>query len=298
MKCRTHGVSVLMPLLLLRVSALRSIGGKRCPDVVLPKMWGIWIDGRDSDKGPKAYSSNYAQMLIPALQALYNEPLEGTLQGKLNENTFLLIRILLRASWRYYENPIANEVGICHRLRLPKERVREIMSTVTVVDSGYHPRSPLGEKQYMKVIGQLFTNFTKAVGSTPAEKDVLFHLGVLLQNLAFLHPLSDWNGRSRMLLTQYILRRYDIACGTMMFNNNKNVYFDTVPELVKKIQEGVDKYNLAMESDFSINPWTKSGTVDPIQLHNQTWSKPWDNELARCFRMMSDQQNSIGTSPL
>ena len=67
----------------------------------------------------------------------------------------------------------------------------------------------------------------------------------LLQNLAYLHPLDGHNGRSRLLLLQYELRRNKLACGTMMFNNNKNAYFDTLDAFTAKILEGIRVYNEA-----------------------------------------------------
>merc|ERR1719216_392384 len=128
------------------------------------------------------------------------------------------------------------------------------MSTVSVVDAHYFPAQPMDEQGYTEVIQELFANYSKAVNSNPPVEEALRHIAVLLQNLAYLHPLADRNGRSRFLLLQYLLRQQGIACGTMMYSNGKNIYFDTVPEIVGKIKEGIDMYTDALSSGFAVNP--------------------------------------------
>jgi len=122
-------------------------------------------------------------------------------------------------------------------------------------------------------------------------------MGVLIQNLAYLHPLSDENGRSRLLLLQYLLRQQGISCGTVMYNNNKNVYFDTVVDIVGKIHEGINMYNDALSSGFSVNPWATAGAADAVTSHCSTYAHPWDDDLVQCWRDVIGR-GATGTSPV
>ncbi|CAE7465781.1 DNAH1 [Symbiodinium microadriaticum] len=63
----------------------------------------------------------------------------------------------------------------------------------------------------------------------------------------------------------------------MSFNNNNNVYTDSVDTLAAKIQEGIDMYAAAMASHQ--NPWLDQGNVEK---HHQKFPQPYEAELARC----------------
>merc|ERR1719440_1699057 len=149
----------------------------------------------------------------------------------------------------------------------------------------------------MGIMEALLANYSKAVDSNPPVDVALTHLAVLMQNLAYLHPLRDRNGRSRLMLLQHALRHQGIACGTMMYNNNKNIYFDTAQEIADKIKEGINMYNDALETGFAVNPWGPRDGVNPIQSHCDKFAHAWDANLSTCWRQHWNGMNA-GTSPL
>jgi len=264
-----------------------------CPQNINSSMWGIWIDGRDSGGGSSAYGEAYGQKVMPALQMVYDTPFENELKVAV----FMKIKEHLGVPWRGYDNPVHYEVGPCHESALPKTRVKEIMSTVSVVNAEYLPFQGESEDGYANAIQKLFAIYSNAISSRPPVGEALNHMGVLIQNLAYLHPLSDANGRSRLLLLQYLLRQQGISCGTMMYNNNKNVYFDTVLDIVGKIHEGISMYNDAFSSGFSVNPWATPEAVDKVTSHCSTYAHPWDDDLVQCWQTMINGGNA-GTSPM
>jgi hypothetical protein len=200
------------------------------------------------------------------------------------------------------------------------------MSTVSVLDNSYcqepiqptNCRGQLSEELYTKTIAKLFQDYSNKVkpkvSGNSSDEQVLNQIGVLMQNLAYLHPLQDQNGRSRLLLLQYILRQQGIACGTMMYNNNKNIYFETLPEIVGNIKEGIEKYVEAQSSNFAINPWVLPRSSEEESLAEESLeeelpplpTKPrarpprsWDANLTACWGMQQLRTFCFdGTAPI
>jgi len=268
--------------------------GMKCPQRVDPSMWGIWIDGRDSEKGPNAYGEDYGAKVMKGLQMVYDTPAGQ----KIDAHIFVKIKDILGMSVAGASLPptLTGEVGPCQKGALPAKRRKEILSTVSV------PVTPLGKAKYTrrnvtKTIGALLEDYSKAVESNPLVDQALTALAVLMQNLAYLHPLADKNARSRLLLMQYALRQQGIACGTMMFNNNKNIYFDTALELANKIKEGISVYNKAFKTGFAVNPWASRDGLNPTKSHCEKFGHAWDARLASCWRHHI-HKGAAGTSPL
>lgn len=273
------------------MSTQRVFDVNNCPQHVNTSMWGIWIDGRNSGGGENAYGKDYAP--LDAFEKIYSIPLDR----KLDVQLFLEIKHSLQQKWRHKDNPIYLEVANCHKEVIPAAQVKKIMSTVSVLDNNYCQEpiqttschNQLSEEQYTKAIAKLFQDYSNEVkpkvSGNPSDEQVLNQIGVLMQNLAYLHPLQDRNGRSRLLLLQYILRQQGIACGTMMYNNNKNIYFETVPEVVGNIKEGIEKYVEAQNSDFAFNPWVSK---EESHFHNFP-PRSWDADLTACWKRQQDR---------
>jgi len=94
-------------------------------------------------------------------------------------------------------------------------------------------------------------------------------IGFLMRNLAFGHGLQDHNGRTRGAIMQHELRRLGLGCGTFMFNNNKDMAFNTPEYAVGKIQEGIDAYSDWQKT--KVNPWSHQEHVD---AHKQNFPMP------------------------
>merc|ERR1712146_462172 len=90
------------------------------------------------------------------------------------------------------------------------------------------------------------------------------------RSFAFLHPFSNGNGRLRNILLQRELRRLGIACGTMMFNYNKDAFVDGFSRQVSKIKEGIRMFDEAVASGK--NPWLDQVTVEKHNADFETLS--------------------------
>lgn len=257
---------------------------------VLPQHWGIWVDGRDVHKGLDGYGSDYSHKTAKALQGI----IDTTLHHKLNVDIFEKIKHLLKREWRDYPNPVMSEVKACHDT-LPKKRVSTIMREIIVTDDNYGPKIVTN---FTQTVEALFTMYNKYIAKAGGDHPHLYvSVGWLMQNLAFLHPLGDGNGRSRLLLLQYELRRLGLACGTMMHNNNKNIYFDSLSTFVEKIREGVEAYNTAFDHKFRSNPWCSKHLMEKHELRFH--EKSYSAHLDKCWKSWCGSTNPgcQGTSP-
>jgi hypothetical protein len=233
--------------------------------------WGIWIDGRDADKGKNAYGSSYSSDMYSAVEGVYEMHASlalGSEDEGLTLNHFLRIRHLVHGKWRDYPNPVGRGIRHCQETSLPHNEFSAIMANITVLDKNYRPvkgtdwntvhfsstdSHRIGIRHFSNALENLIHHYNEKLKQCSNASQRLVVLAWFLQNLSFIHPLRDRNGRSRLLLLQFELRRLGIGCGTMMYNNGKNVYFDTLDTFVKKIKEGIKMYDVAISSGQ--NPW-------------------------------------------
>jgi hypothetical protein len=260
-----------------------SRGSGEC-DLERDLLWGVFIDGRDSKAGRYAYGEYYQELVEAALMGVYSIPASDDLLP-----VFLKIKSLIDIDWRQYDNPIQNGVKKCHEEAFPQNYTASIMRDVVVVDEAYQPIEAPAD--YVPSLQSLFANYSAKLGQSPSN--TLRHLAWLLQNLAFLHPLLDRNGRSRMLLLQYELRRHDIGRGSFMYNNNKDIYFNPLDVVVSKLEEGVSMY--AVASSSGENPWRD----DSYRRHHESLFRgPHAEALKTCWdRTCGGWSSCIGTSP-
>merc|ERR1719162_963133 len=93
---------------------------------------------------------------------------------------------------------------------------------------------------------------------------------------------------------QYLIRHRHLGCGTMMYNNNKNIYFSTASDYAKVLDEGIKIYNKASELKFSTNPWN---TSEVSRNHDAQFPEPvYMPELKRCWKSMENNGN-MGSVP-
>jgi len=236
-------------------------------------MWGMWIDGRNARDGPEAYGAEYSSKVKATLKALYAMP-----TNKEPLQVFLEVVDLLQAPWRRHaKNPglsKGSEVEFCSR-HMPHSYVASIMQGITVT-----PDETTGANKTVMVhrLQTLFEKYNIKLAESSNKDDTLRALAYLLQNLAFLHPLGDKNGRSRLCLLQYELRRLGIGRGTFMYNNNKDIYFEPLDVYVEKIRGGISMYERAATTKS--NPWLD----DHEQKHHQeTFKRSFDDALEACW---------------
>lgn len=275
---------------------------KKCPEKAHKKMWGAWVDGRDAPKGKNVYGADYHASVMPAINRAM-VPLQKN--QTLDMDVWLHQLSALphwghknKMLWRNYTNPIHHAVRACHRA-LPETQVQAIMSTVSVIDKNYAPSGKLTDKPARKLIHSLFGQFNKEVSSNPGRSQEILALAKLLQNLAYLHPMARHNGRSRLALLTYALRQRGLSCGTMMYNNNKNIYFEEVSVIAAKIEEGMEYYEKAEATSFEENPWQKDKDT-AVKAHMLRFPKPeWNEALEQCWsrKIAKTGDHAKGTSP-
>eukprot|EP00747_Dinoflagellata_sp_TGD_P114878 gnl/TRDRNA2_/TRDRNA2_172021_c1_seq5.p1 gnl/TRDRNA2_/TRDRNA2_172021_c1~~gnl/TRDRNA2_/TRDRNA2_172021_c1_seq5.p1 ORF type:complete len:301 (-),score=29.69 gnl/TRDRNA2_/TRDRNA2_172021_c1_seq5:49-951(-) len=223
-------------------------------DIDIEKRWGVYIDGRSAASGRLAYGQNYSQTMESALSTVLHKASLPSAREGLTLRVFEMIQNLLHAKWRDYDNPWFSEVKPC------LETLDSFVSRKVAPVMGKLLHHPANVDLFKATLSSMFSRYNAKIASVKPD-DVPKVIGGLMRRLSWLHPLFDQNGRSRLLLLQYELRRNNIACGTMMYNNNKNIYFDSLDMYVAKIQEGINMYNVAQENDFVDNPWLQPGVA-------------------------------------
>lgn len=105
--------------------------------------------------------------------------------------------------------------------------------------------------------------------------DLLILLARFLRSIAWIHPFTDCNGRTRVVLMQKELRRLGLACGAMMFNNNADIYVSTTDAYVDKLKEGMQVADRVLESYKK--PWNEN----KVATHVRNFPIPQSLEACR-----------------
>lgn len=286
---KTVAWALLVPAFVLEASTL--LLASECSDALDAPAWGIFIDGKNASEGSEAYGPAYTQNMLDTLKVVYDlqrnhrdEPIGFADFQVIQESLGMPFLDAYAGLFEMAKLPGRDfrKAYSCIRSSVPADAVAGMFSTdmEDLYDSGCIPNGKpcravkLPVQATMKKLFQSYHETLDKASTTPGR---LRALASLMKNLAFLHPLPDRNGRSRLLILQFELRRLKLACGTMSFNNNNNVYTDSVDTLAAKIQEGIDMYAAAMASHQ--NPWLDQGNVEK---HHQKFPQPYEAELARC----------------
>jgi len=264
-----------------------SVDRGTCPHLGQPHqaLWGLFMDGRDASHGRCGYGCQYADSMTTALKGMYRMLDRKELPvDRLTVHHFHRIKDMTHRDWRNFDNPAAHQVRSCHSV-MHHEDVRHIMQDITTINRwSYQPGHPV---DYDRVLSGLFHTYNQGVAEAATTDDLLKHLARLLRDIAFIHPLTGGNGRSRLLLLQYELRRLNIACGAMMWNNNKDMYFDTLETTILKIKEGIEVFQEASQEGFAENPWSRQATIDrhfqrfPLRDTDAALLSCWDRHCAK-----------------
>lgn len=284
----------------------RTSGKSNGPCTELPEdlLWGVMVDGRDAASGRYAYGKDYLNKTTTALRGVYQMQ-KVARSSRLEMKVFSQIAKLLEMDFR----PVDAEWRIhhlCHIEDCYKTAVNDpkftlsVLQNITVMEGDpfkfTHARGDVPNQ-----LQRLFNTYNIAIEKSDSLDEMLAGVASLLREMAFLHPLQDKNGRSRTLLLQFLLRQTGIACGTMNYNNNKDVYFETHDVFMAKIREGIEAYQLAESSGE--NPWEAQKARDH---HLSFFRKPYQEDLEKCWRswctpapgQAARHAGCFGTSPL
>lgn len=258
----------------------RSTHTHRVPDWLL---WGVFIDGRNASLGAEAYGARYTELCNQTVLSVLSIPLDvDPLQ------VYLKVVQLLGPGWRNFPNPVDFEVMHCMDA-VPSSYRDQILNDIpmprfrdatVLIDGGAGGTEPFRFPNYfLAMVTKLFHQYGQELEMADSDDKKVRALVRLLRSLAFLHPLKGRNGRSRLFLLQHQLRALEIADGTFMYNNNKNIYFDPEEVWTEKLWEGIRMYNSA--ASLNGNPWASS--VHAVKLHVSRFARPFDEALFKCW---------------
>jgi len=252
--------------------------------------WGIWIDGRDAHKGEASYGETYGQEVDPALKKMYAK---AELNKKPDMALFKSVAHMVDEKFDEADgwHGLTPGSAVCLK-EFPQKHFNEVMSDVSVMDKEFKYTHGASRGQQMT---DMFKAYNKKQKKAVGDKEKqISAIAFLVHNMAFVHPLKDHNGRSRLLLVQHELRRLNLGCGTMMYNNNRDAIFNTPKETAGKIKEGMLMYNTWQES--GVNPWT-----DPANQKKHLADFAVSKKLKKCWHEQGQtgakaKNNHVGTS--
>lgn len=236
---------------------------KKKPSLNAELEWGLVIDGKDADKGEKAYDGEgFEKHRLEALPYTLALDTTGTLQM---EVVMKMAQLGGLPEFRFGCCPLMDYLPTCMRALDCKSRAAAIADlseefVKTTKDDG----GCVNDTTTVPYPGTTQSALTRLVEdyaeksswllSRPSsdEGSKLKLLATFLRKFAWLHPFSDHNGRVRTLILQLELRRFDLGCA-MMYNNNRDVFFMSLGTYVEKIREGIHMCSLAIKTGK--NPW-------------------------------------------
>lgn len=257
-----------------------------------PLWYGLFIDGRDSNHGALAYGRDY----IERMRAAWNHmQLSISQELKLQDVIDLHEVACPRDGIRDNGLKVMVELPCMHSIKnddLKKALLIDLPEDI--VDVKFNDRGSIDSiltktftrDEVIKHLASIIGEYNREQRRAQQQHQKLKILAGFLRSLAWLHPFSDGNGRTRTLVLQHELRRLDLGCGAMMFNNNADIYFDTTDTYVRKLWEGQDAAAFALL--HGQNPW-----IDSSRRASHREAFPVAGELWWCAFRFSRNGKSI-----
>jgi len=258
----------------------------KCPDVAGDTdnvlFWGMLLDGKDHVKGKDAYDWHGFDEAYKALKFLLTEKPEEPLEFEhLMKARHICCDHAAGANFGWagmkpvmYEGPVFRSYT-CVECEHMKALIADVPAEFFKIGKGANKnlaRSPSGCKDYASVflrpksVSETQTKFKELISAYNSDvekltnkKDKLVRLAYYLKDFAFLHPWGNGNGRFRTMQLNHEVRRLGLGCGTLMYNNNKDLYYITKKTYIEKIEEGIAMYDKAMATGKS--PWLDADLV-------------------------------------
>lgn len=218
------------------------------------------LDGKDHAKGKHAYDSHEFSSVWKSLDYMLNtdpdKPLTVDMihQGRelcCNMGGFGTAHGGGKVSLRPYE---------CLQCDHLKALIEDVPKEYLKVTKGHRCGGMFSKFNFMhKSTEQVNTMLEKALDKYYADVEKLTDKDAKLNRLAsflrndivFIHPWRNGNGRFRAMMTQRELRRLNIACGAFMFNNNHDIYYMTTKTYFEKLKEGIEMYDRTIATGTS-----------------------------------------------
>lgn len=256
------------------------------------KQWWLIIDGKDANRGAHAYDDhgNYGPEVLSAMKFMgttlndgpVNLDLVQRIAAKVGKSLDKMTghpatksdpgartarNILLAHDVVAHDvvpaHPARNIQPMCSNMMSCEETqglVEGLPDFAFISDNNTKcPRNVLPGAGHMKPAEmQKILSATIAMYNADLEKatdreSTIRALATFLRNYMWVHPYEENNGRAKTVLMHREVRRLGLACGAILWNNNKVLYVDSLQTFVDKLKYGMQIYEQAVSSEQ--NPW-------------------------------------------
>jgi len=235
------------------------------------KQWWLIIDGKDANRGEHAYDShgNYGPEVFSAMK-LMRQNMDGPVTLDLVQRIAAKVGKTLDKMTGHPASksnpgahPARNIQPVCSNMMSCEETqglVEGLPNFAFISDANMKcPRNVRPGAGHMKPAEmQKVLNATIAMYNADLEKatdreSTIKALATFLRNYMWVHPYEENNGRAKTVLMHREVRRLGLACGAMLWNNNKVLYVDSLATIVGKLKYGMQIYDQAVKTEQ--NPW-------------------------------------------
>jgi hypothetical protein len=235
--------------------------------------WGVIIDGKDAAQGAGAYGKSFLKPALATLSKVYewsDAPDAKAPDRELFERIANLHGEPFNASKGTHTT---KQVRQCLG-KLPEDKQSKILENVIAWKGlrANHERWSNKGDQMIDVLKEYNSRQKAAITYEDKVKAIAF----LAQNVCFGHFLENHNGRTRTALIQYELRRLHIACGTFLYNNNRDMFFNSKDYAERKIQEGIEAHQHWEKTGQ--NPW-----ADKAKVKQHLHDFPQPKSMVNCW---------------
>lgn len=242
--------------------------------------WGVYIDGKDAVNGSEAYAwdSDFATLPMNTVHFLH----DGTTVGENSELTPDVAHKLHDTCCKMFgqrAQGIGNTLNCIPSIEKCEMRMAGakginkdyIKFSGTPDENGcyksYTRSNPMPVEEHMT---KLFEKYNEKMRQSTNNDEKIACLANFMRNFAWLHPYKGGNGRMRNFLLQREIRRLGLGCGAMMYNNNRDIFFETDDRYAEKIREGIAMYTEsastkknAWQTESNVNRHLEKFALDP-----------------------------------
>lgn len=232
----------------------RIVNRAKCEPLPEDLFWGIYIDGKDAPKGSEAYSwdKDFSVLPMNAVKFLH----ANVSVGEYSDLTPEAIAEVHSSCCKMFAKRGSSEVMMGHTLDcIDKiQSCEQRMMGSTNIQEGLikfagKPDETGCYKDYTrqnppvdKTLAKMLEKYNAEVHQASTDDQKIDLLANFMRNFAWLHGWIGGNGRIRNFVLQREIRRLGLGCGAMMFNNNRDIFYENNERYAGKIREGIAMY--------------------------------------------------------
>jgi hypothetical protein len=257
--------------------------------------YALFIDGKDSSRGQAVYGQLFLDQMLSAWKHVLRTTEEEISVHHVTSFHTLATRERFLRDGRVPYGRVLEELS-CMKAAKNETFKKAILADLPrdIIDVAHNSDGSIDtivpkvlnnrkiEHALRSIVDQYNHDQQRALGA----QQQLRVLARFLRSLAWLHPFADGNGRTRTLLLQHEVRRLQLACGAMMFNNNADIYFDSSETYARKMSEGIAAAGYALSDGR--NPWDDA---DRKKKHREAF--PLHDVASECRIAFENNSKSV-----